>query len=821
MSALLEYPRLVPLSLAAALLQIAPTALAQQDNRATTLEEVIVTAQKREQSLQDAPISISAFSAGDIEKLGAVQPGDITNYVPNVQIAKQTGSTDNYSYSIRGAAAGETSLLNEQTVGLYIDGVYVARNTGAATDVADLERIEILRGPQGTLYGRNTIGGAINMITAKPAGEFAFKQELSFGNRGRLRWRSVLDTPKLGDVASAKISYLHSELDGLARNSFNGDLLGDEDSDSVRLALRFDVNEATTIDYTLSDSTSEGRGNLAQISAIRPGTIALAGPAFEQAANSLTSQERSGQLRQGFAEPEETDIQAHALTLTWAGENVTFKSVTSYREWESSAPSIDFGTIDADGSTVFDGMFAAFPAGTPVPLFQAGRESDSEQTTQEFQFVGNALDDKLQYVAGLYYFKEEVSEDNPQQFLLATPFIILGALDQLGDPGLQALLCGDPGATFGTNTNFGVELANACFGTSFLAAAPVFVYGSTSESYAAYGQFTYSLSEKLDLTLGLRYTIDEKDAFLFNSQIGGGLTRVTDSEDFDNISPAFVADYQWNEDISTYFKFATGYRAGGYNARVSTQAQFEEPYDEETLTSYEFGFKTTWFDQRVRINGALFFNDYQDQQISQFAAGSGGASSIIVNAGESETTGFELEIVAIPVAGLTLMLNYGYLDSEFKEYIGGPLDPLTGSADPTVDPSILDASGNTDLVSLDRVTVPQTAENSGSVIVEYEFPATRMGIFAARVDATYTDGFVANPVLNLGNAIGDQHTVNARLSLSEIPLGDAGDLRLALWGKNITNEKERGFGIDFGALGFSVNSYNELASWGLDVIYEY
>ncbi|MGI9295580.1 MAG: TonB-dependent receptor domain-containing protein, partial [Pseudomonadales bacterium] len=271
----------------------------------------------------------------------------------------------------------------------------------------------------------------------------------------------------------------------------------------------------------------------------------------------------------------------------------------------------------------------------------------------------------------------------------------------------------------------------------------------------------------------------------------------------------------------TYVKFATGYRAGGFNARVSTAGQFRDEFDEETQVSYELGFKTKWLDQRVRINGALFFVDYQDQQISQFAAGSAGASSIIVNAGESETTGFELEIVAIPVAGLTLMLNYGYLDSEFKEYIGGPLDPLTGSADLTVDPNILDAAGNTDLVALDRVTVPQTAENSGSAIIEYEFPATRIGIIAARVDATYTDGFVFNPVLNLGNAAGDQHTINARLSLSEIPLGDAGDLRLAVWGKNITNERERGFGIDFGALGFSVNSYNELASWGLDIIYEY
>lgn len=772
-----------------------PQVLLAQSGNGLTLEEIIITAQKREQSLQDAPVSVSAFDAGMIEKMGVLEPGDISNYVPNVQISKQTGSTDNYSYAIRGAAAGETALLNEQTVGLYIDGMYVARNTGAAIDVADIERMEVLRGPQGSLYGRNTIGGAINIITAKPSEEFGFKQDFTFGARDRFTSRTVVDTGKLNDVFSAKVSYLHSEHDGFVRNTINDQRIGDKDADAFRLALRFDFSESTTLDYSYANTKSEGLGNLAQITFVRPGHVASGGTAFAQAA-AMADANRRGELTQAFAEPEKTEVESHGLTLTWSGENAEFKSVTSYREWDSSAPSIDFGSIVSDGATVLDVLTGGMPipAGTMVPLFQAGRTSTSEQLTQELQIVGSIFDNKLNYVAGLYYFKEEVDEDNPQQFLLPTPFVFGGA---------------------------GV-------GTSILIPAPIFVYGATTESVAIYGQAEWSFNEALSATFGWRYTKDDKEAFIRNGNFmdglpsDGGAADVRDSNDWTKFNPSLTLTYQINDDVTTYLRAATGYRSGGYNARVSAAAQFSDPFDEETALSIELGLKSTWFDQRVRLNASIFQVTYEDQQISQFAAGSGGASSIIVNAGESETFGAELELTAILTEGLQLSLNYGFMDAEFNEYIGGPVDQITG----VVNPALLDPADpnfpNRDLAPLGLAQVPQTPENSASIILDYQFPEASFGTVNLRLDATYTDGFNFNPVLFLPeNAAEDQHTVNARLGISNMPVGGDGEFRIAVWGKNITNEEDKGFGIDFGALGYTVNSFNELASWGIDFTYEY
>ncbi len=775
--------------MAAAVATVSLTALSPQVHaqRAAVIEEIIVTARKTEESIQDTPISIQAFSTRDLEQIGAFEADAIANFTPNVRMQKQTSSLDNYSYSIRGVSSGETALAVEPTVGLYMDGVYIARSTGAAFDLVDLQRIEVLRGPQGTLFGRNTIGGAINIITEKPRGDFAFKQLLSFGNYGYRRSQTTLDTPKIGDFAF-KLSHMYSEKEGWMRSSINGERLGDRESEAYRLAVRWTPTDDITVDYAFDRSERENNPSLEQFAKVRDLHVALGGNAYEQAAALASQNRRLSRIPVSVSNPRDSfsDIDGHALTLEWyVSPELTIKSITSYREWRSGVDNTNFGSIVADGATLFDiTTFAPVPAGTLVPLFGASRRSEQDQFTQEFQFVGSTLDDRLFFNVGLYYFEEQAKERNPQRFILPSA---LAQLDGVFGPG-----------------------------TSVWLNSPDFAYATDNKSYAIYGQFTYTVFDDLDLTLGLRYTRDEKETTLtqvFRDPVfgpGGALLTIKDDESWTKFNPSFTADYRWTPDLSTYFKVATGYRAGGYNVRATTTASFANPVDEENLISYEIGWKSDWLDRSLRVNGAIFYMDYDDRQIAAFEAGLGGASTNILNAGKSSSEGLEVDVIWIPTPGLRLTAGYGYLKVKYDEFNTGVVDPVTG----------LPTGVNADISSFAAQNL-YAPKHSAAVSAEYEFEPFRFGTLTLRVDGTYVDDFVYHPQLNLYDGTKSHHLINARATLADIPAGRDGSLRVAAWGRNLENKKYKEFGIDFGTLGFAVNTWNEPRAFGIDIVYEY
>jgi iron complex outermembrane recepter protein len=800
------------------------TVYAQDDARTSTLEEIIVTARKTEESIQETPISMAAFNTEALEKIGAFEANAVAKYTPNVIINKQPSSQDNFGYSIRGVGSGETSLAVEPTVGLYMDGVYIARSTGAAFDIAALERIEVLRGPQGTLFGRNTIGGAINIITAKPTGEMGFKQSISAGNRDYLRYSTTIDTPTVGNFA-AKLSYMYSERGGILKNANTGGELGQNESEAFRLALRWTPGDDITVDYAFDKSDKENNSTLSQLVQVRPGHVFLGGPFYAQAA-AAASANRQGQLFVASDDDDEStsDIDGHALTVEWdVNDSMTFKSITSYREWDSSASSTDFGTFAADGTTLLNGMGGFVPAGQMVSLFNATRVSSQQQFTQEFQLVGDAFDETFNYNVGVYYFEEQAMEDNPQSFVLPAS-VAYGQLppgpvspDFPNNPDdfmTQSFLCADPFGTqpiIDTNGDAVPDFATACAGKSTTLGAPIFVYTTDNESVAIYGEFTYSATDSLDITLGLRYTEDEKAATLRSGAIIGrfGLDTLSESESYSNFSPSITFDYALDDGINVYAKVASGFRAGGYNARATTPTSFQEPVEEETLTSFEVGLKSDWFDRTLRINAAAFILEYKDRQVSQFEAGSGGASSRTTNAGESTTDGMEVEVTWLPTTGMMVLFNYGYIHSVYDEFNAGVVDPVSGFPQGIV----ADLAG--------QATVPFAPKQSGSFAIEYTFESWSIGQLALRVDTTYVDESVFHPQLNLFDSVDDYWLLNARASLVDIPVGSEGNFRVSAWGKNLENKSYREWGIDFGALGFAVNSFGELRSYGLDFIYEY
>ncbi len=802
-----------------------------QDQRASALEEVVVTAQRREESLQETPISITAFTEDKLVDFGVHAVADIAELAPNLAINKTPGSNTSMGMYIRGVGTSEAAPTIDPKVGLYIDGVYVSKAVGAVLDVIDLERIEVLRGPQGTLFGRNTSGGAINVTTKKPTGEFGLKANATAGNYDTQRYGLSVNLPEYAKVA-AQLSVNHYETEGWADNNYDGppitpglkleEDLASEDNWGYRAALRWTPRDDVTVDYTYDRTNSKGVPSPSQLTAVRDSTYNgftytpvpftyIGGQLYQEMAASAEPDHRRENFMQDGATEEWTDVDGHALTAAWElSESLTVKYIWGMRyvDGGNTGSDIDGGTYYA--RDLFYGSLRGNNNPIQTPAFQGQTpKSQVDARTHELQFIGSLLDDRLDYTGGVFVFNEKTQQDNPQTYSLPIAFIAprsaqLPPLYQAfgygcPPPAPAGSLCGSQRLPFPAS-DIGIP------------GYTDFRYGHESDSWAVYGQFSYAVTDALEIMAGIRYTEDEKDAWLENESIDidpvtVGIQqagRLHADEQWDNISYVVNASYSITDDANVYLKYTTGYNAGGFNSRASTLSGFYTPYDEEEVEVWELGLKSEWLDNRVRLNAAVFTNDYTDIQISQFESGSGGASSKVVNAGAATYNGLELELVMVPVDGLTIDGSYGYLDAEYDEYT--LLNPKTNQLE-----NIADVT-----------TVSYVPENTWTAGVQYDFAPFAFGALSVRMDASYRDKVVNHPFVNQYDAADDYTLLNGRISLNDIPLGCcAGNaLRVSLWGKNLTDEEYRNFGIDFGSLGFAINRWGMPRTYGLDVVYE-
>ncbi|MCB1630482.1 MAG: TonB-dependent receptor [Pseudomonadales bacterium] len=808
---------------------------AQESPRAGGLEEIVVTAQRREESLQDTPIAITAFTADKMTDMGITNASQIADFSPNVTIQKQPSSNSNMSITIRGMGMNETALLADPKVGMYIDGILISKSISAVFDIADLERIEVLRGPQGTLFGRNTTGGAINVTTRKPSGELRGKAQVSTGNFGYLRYGGNLDLPAVGDLA-ASVAFNHTETDGWARNDYRGPALApqrpgeklqrnlaSEDNDAYRLALRWTPRDDLTFDYAFDRTDNSGVAAPFQILKVKDALwngfrwtpadyrfLSGAGGLYDQMAQNVHPRSKR---QEHFSYDESTEeyvkINAHTFIAAWDVQpNLTLKYLFGSRRSRHNNGS------DLDGGVYYArDLFYGGGDRVQVPGFHSRIDKAYiDMDSHEFQFIGSALDDQLHYTGGIYTYKEEVYEHNPQTFSLPLAFV---ATSGASTPFLGPLYdsAGFCPAMYGGTLCIGTQRIPLPFGDSYVAGVNDFEYGQTAKSRAAYGQATYSITDALDLTLGIRYTKDKKNAFLYSQNIersvpGHSIANpLRGKGDWHNTSYMGNLNYQLTDEIRVYFTYATGYNGGGLNARAATRAAFETPYDEEEVKSFEIGMKSELFDNRLRLNVAAFHNEYADMQVAQSELGTGGASSKIVNAGEATLKGIEFDIVAVPLDGLTIDLSYGYIDAKFNEFI---------ARDPATD-QLVDIS--------DVARVPMTSRNNASLGVQYDFEPFSFGALSARVDVAYQSPHVQNPINYQWDSPGSRTLLNARISLNDINLGSCCDdksrLRVSLWGKNLTDEEYINFGIDFGAIGWAGAVYGEPRTYGFDVVYTY
>ena len=739
---------------------------------APVLEEVIVTAEKREESLQDVPISIAAFTQDNLEKLGISDIKGLASQVPNVLINEFTGSSTTVRLFIRGVGQNDVQVTQDPSVALYMDGVYIGSSVGTAFETADIQRIEILRGPQGTLYGRNATGGAINLITneADPA-ELNFRQTFKAGNLDLFRSRSILNVP-ITESTAIKLAYSTAGRDGFVDNRGNGKDWGSEDRDNFTADFHWGITGKQELNYKYENSTIKDTSRLSQalgFDADAPGAffIQFTNPDLDTNGNPVEATDKMLDDATSFDEQQKGDIEinAHTLSFEWElNDRLSFKSITGYRDVNAFSQNSQTPTTSLNGTyTVTNGV----------------TDTAFNQFTQEFQLLGET--DTLSWVGGFFYYEDDAEEDQSQ-----------------------------------SNSN----------GSEAVSEGELVDFTSTENtSIAIFGQATWSpgrLDGRWHLTLGARYSDDNRKAHRDNNRVSYGFGGTPNTvppftadydEDFSKFNPSFTVEYDLDEYSNVYAKVVTAYKSGGTSQRSTSSSNFKAGFDEEDLVSYELGYKGDLANGRLRLNAALFYMEYDDYQQS-VPTGNNAGERDFINIDNADITGLEFDLTLAITDELTGTLSYGYLDSSF-----GP---------ETVSYLALDANSPegmsviTDQLTDDLALAP---EHSATVALDYNH-AMRYGVFSANVNAQYQDSTNSGVSVPTGY-LDDRTLLGATLGLSEIELGSGhGQLKIFLWGKNLLDQEYFIGNVRqpaFDALGLSsgVGTFGDPRTYGVTLEYEY
>ncbi|MFL0801125.1 MAG: TonB-dependent receptor [Agarilytica sp.] len=740
----------------------------QAGDNELVLEEVIVTAERTESNLQEVAVAVSSLSQDELEAKQVNDIGDLQSLVPNLSV--HVGDANNAVVYIRGIGQIDSIAFFEPGVGIYLDDVYLGRAQGAFLDVVDVERIEVLRGPQGSLYGRNTIGGAIKYVSAGPTDELSGNAVVTLGDYDRRDIKATISGPIAGDTVKGRLTVAHMEHEGYAENTFDGGSDGDRNMDFVRGALEFDIGDDVNLqiaaDYSKSDpdnSRTPSKETPISIDSVDPFTFSLSNQVFAADQDPFT-------VNADFNNTEFTETNGLNANLTWnLSDSLTMKSISSFR-------TLDYGTeLDLDA--------------TPVNAFSIFYFNEQDQTSQELQL--NYKSDRASLVSGLYYFEEDGSTFD--------------------------------GGAFG---NFLIGFAGEA--------------EFTTTSYALFSQLDFDFTEKMTGILGVRYTEEEKEysrviedfdltslaGISIDNQSGAvsyanperlsprasdlalggavGVARPAASPEparFYNFSPKLGISYAVDDDVNVYATYSTSFKSGGFNGRLA-DGQLE-PYEEEILKSYELGIKTMLLEGQVRLNAALFYNQYNDLQVSSFEATPDGSSilPVFTNAGEAIMQGVELELTALLTDSLTLNANLGYLDAEYKEYFAG-VDTDTNMA--------IDVSSDRHMVN--------APEFDGLFAINYATDVADQGEITVSADVSYrsktylevnSSEILAQDAYSLMNAIVSYETMD------EV-------WRISLAVKNITDKEYRTHAFDLSAFpGVELGYYSAPRTYSFNVRYQF
>jgi iron complex outermembrane recepter protein len=760
--------------------------------QAQKLEEVVVTAQKRAQSITDVGITINAFSNDTLDDLGVDTLTDIAAHTPGL-IFNEAGGLGVPVYTIRGVGFDDYSVASNSTVGVYVDEVALPYPVMTRGMMFDIERVEVLKGPQGDLYGRNATGGAVNFISARPTDSTEAEISVGYGSYDTVTADGYV-SGALGENVRARLSGTYEKSgEGWQESHTRDDELGKLDNSGAKLLVDWDASENVelrfNVHYTRNKSENAGQARSGQLGATfdpvlgvelsQPSgwlslPLAAAGvgndgiAVADALAPASPEDPDTGDWNAGFTPENDNELLGGSITLNWDTGPVTLTSITAYDEFERN------DSFDWDG--------------TAMSLFEQQSITNIDSFSQELRLTSNDAAD-LSWIAGLYYSDDEVDDNN---------FAHVG--EASGSNGL-----------FATVDNTFIQ---------------------KTETAAAYAHVEWAFSDNWGLTLGARFTHEEReveacsrdadgglaflfadldlidfdlggtgdDFFLSSSTLNTGDCVTTDpargdvivdgngpdtviiyggesdlyEDDFsvDNFSGKVGLDYSLSDDVLLYGSVGSGFKSGGYNGALASSFNQLTPYDEETLIAYEAGFKATLADGTFQLNGAAFFYDYEDKQVLSIINDEVfGPLAALVNVPESEVLGAEIEGSWLPVEGLNINLGLAWLDTEVKEYEGyHPLNPGVG---------VVDFAG---------AELGSAPELSANLRISYEWDISSSMFMRIAADASYSDEYhsgleFVNPTDERFNV--DSYTLaNARAVLG----GQDRNWEVAAWVRNMTDE---------------------------------
>ena len=730
-------PSTSTLSLAIALGLAAPGAFAQDAGpapapgaAATTLEAVKVTARKREETLQDVPVAVTAFTADTIDKLNVKDIGDLDAQVPNLTIYAARGSTSTVTAYIRGVGQADPLWGVDPGVGIYLDDVYIARPQGALLDVFDVERIEVLRGPQGTLYGKNTIGGAIKYISRGLPTETTGFGSITVGNYNQLDAKAAIGGALGGEDSGlrGRVAVASMNRDGFGTNLANGQEVSDKEINALRMQLGAYSHEDFDVQFAFDwiDDQSGVRGAKMLAPNNNPLVPVTGGAPMDSRYD----------IRSGMPNVNDTQMKGISATVNWRpSEDWALKYVIAKRESDTET-NIDFDTL-------------------PERIADVKAFYSDQQVSHELQanYDGGG---RGRGVVGLYAFD--------------------------GDAGGQVL--------------------NNFFDLSF---------GDTqgfvnTRSIALYADWTHDLTDRLKLDIGARYTDEDKHAIAYNIgytdatfTVPNGVVAANFDKtvNFKNVSPKVSLDFQLTPDIMLYGLASRGFKSGGYNIRANTTAvpRSGEPFDDESVDSFEIGTKMGLFDQRLFLNLAAFHNIYEDIQLSVFTAlPGGGFFGDFTNAGKGTVTGVEAEYQFMPVQDWLISGNLAWLDAKYDEFMSGGVNIA------------------------DTQYFTNAPEFSGAINVEYRTDLASGGNLSARVGYSYQSEVWPTTDLSPQIKQGGYGLVNAGV------IWRANDAwSFSLQGTNLADEEYRttGYNLVSAGLGVLTGFYGPPRQYSLTARYDF
>ena len=737
-----------------------PEAAPAPGNTAAAAEgDILVTARRQSERLQDVPIAVTAFSGDALERRNVDTLDQIAKYTPNIRFdgaAALSGGNYNATVFIRGIGQNDFAIFSDPGVGFYVDDVYYARSIGSVLDAVDLDSVQVLRGPQGTLFGKNTIGGAVLITTGQPdTRTLSGKIEGTYGSYNRIDVKGYVNIPIVSDTVALRVSASSIHRDGYVKRLVDGGTLGNRNADSIRAKLRIQPTDDLAIDiggdYTRARENSAPSKLIAVANA--PGITGIpflanynlyVAPGLNiTAPNGLKTLNASYITNDPFTtyatgrNRNDLDLWGVQGVIRYQLGNAEIKSVTAYRDLKAG--------FNRDGDN------------TPFTFRETANDDKQWQFSQELQLTGKAVDDRLSYVFGAYYFKEKASD-------IARADLALGLQPPAAPPPPTPA---------------------------------VFIKNYTDNySYAFYGQASFEIVPKLNIEVGGRYNMDHKVFTSINTRQRDNVEfiNVTQAASWSAFTPHVGVNYKPTRDVLLYASYSRGFKQGGFNGRPLASAAEVTAYQPETLDSYEAGIKADLLDHTLTANLAAFHAIYKNIQLTVNQT----PQNFVANAAAGRINGFELEFVARPVSWFNANASLGYLDAKYTS-VGQGLGPT----------QILPITLASKFVKAPEFTAAAGAE------VSHEFDGGSK--LSLRGDVTmysriYED--VANTAI-----ITEPGYVLANARLTYALPGKA--IQLSAFVTNLTNALYLASGNASGAFGLAEVSYGRPREWGVSASYRF